>query len=717
MKKSAVSVLFLFLMGMFLNARAGLLFSDDFNYPDGLVETDGFWYVYSPSSPRMDAFVTNHLLILNETNYDAVAAPSNNFAASDPVYASFTINVSQLPTAKGGYFCQFKDATNDYVCRVFIAATNTVVPGTYRLGIANASPYTSDAAFFPLDLATDITYQVVFSYSVDDALAYLWVNPASSSDTSVYGSDFVTNTAQLGISISQIAFSQYTGQGVVAIGNVKVGTTYDDVTNAPWKPVIGIQPQSTNIYSHNDITLYTVASGTGPLTYQWLNGSTVLGSTSNILALSDLTSTAGYSVIISDEAGSVTSQVAMVTVDTTPTPPFFISEPQSQTNTLFSSVSLTALADGTGPLSYQWFFEPTNGSSFSAVGNGPTLALNNLQYANSGLYYVEVTGGDGTTNSATNTLVVTPPINVTIGYLHSLMQTNQTGNYSLALGAYVQVQGVVTTFGPVSANTATYGEFYIQDGTNGAFVYVGNQGSNGVPPVGSWVNVSGPCSVYGGQLEIDPDLANTSIPNSIAVLSNNVPLPPTQLLNFPLMATNPVGAYGIGIQCSLVTVTNAYLYSSTAGAPVSGTFYTNGYTKLYMTMGPYNSVSNKNYITVFVPAYGGMATNLWNQPIPGHAYQLNGVAAIYYGAPELDVTRVEDFVSNTPSLFQVSVAKSDGVPTLNWPVSPGSTYSVYSATNLHGPWTQTFGLSYYPTNGNYVDTNAAPMKFYRVSTP
>jgi hypothetical protein len=47
----------------------------------------------------------------------------------------------------------------------------------------------------------------------------------------------------------------------------------------------------------------------------------------------------------------------------------------------------------------------------------------------------------------------------------------------------------------------------------------------------------------------------------------------------------------------------------------------------------------------------------------------------------------------------------------------GSTYSVYSATNLLGPWTQTFGLGYYPSMGAYTDTNAATAKFYRVSTP
>jgi hypothetical protein len=60
---------------------------------------------------------------------------------------------------------------------------------------------------------------------------------------------------------------------------------------------------------------------------------------------------------------------------------------------------------------------------------------------------------------------------------------------------------------------------------------------------------------------------------------------------------------------------------------------------------------------------------------------------------------------------------SNGVSTLTWPAAIGSTYSVYSAPSLPGPWTQTFGLSYYPSAGIYTATNAAAARFYKVSTP
>jgi hypothetical protein len=137
-------------------------------------------------------------LILNETNNDAVAAPSNNFTASDPVHASFTINVSTLPSTHGGYFCEFKDNTNDYACRIFINGNVAAVPGTYRLGIANfaSSIASAGATNYPLDLATSITYQVVFSYDVSAAYGTLSVNPASESEfdnSPAYGNDTTTN--------------------------------------------------------------------------------------------------------------------------------------------------------------------------------------------------------------------------------------------------------------------------------------------------------------------------------------------------------------------------------------------------------------------------------------------------------------------------------------------------------------------------------------------
>jgi hypothetical protein len=730
MKKITTFVILSFFAA--ISARATVLFHDTLNYPNGCIETDGLWYAYTPATPHLDAFVTNDLLILNQNNSDSVAAPSNNFTntpGNTIVYASFTINVSSLPTASGGYFANFKDTTNDYVGHVFIATKGTVVPGTYRLGIDNAATSSSatGVAFFPLDLATGITYQVVCSYDVNTSDPYpnstLWVNPVTINDYNVYGTDLVTNPLQANIVISQVAFSQYANQGVTAIGNVIVGTTFSDVlTNTPQLPVIGIGPQSTNIYSGNNLTLYVAASGLGQLTYHWLSnsvplsdGTYVSGSVSNVLTLTDLQNTANYSVAVANSAGSVTSAVAVVTVNTTPTPPFFVTQPYGSTNTLGSTITLTALANGTGPLTYQWYFEPTSGGGFSPVSGqtSSTLTLANANFGESGYYYVTVTG-DGSQNSATVTVLVVPPATVTIGYLHSFLTNNPPSNNYFPKGTTMyNVQGVVTSFGEMMSQT--YSEFFIQDGTGGAVVFLNGFGNTYIPPVGALVLVTGEPEEYYGALEVV--LAS---PTNINVISYNNPLPAPVLLNFPLMATNPMGTYGIGIQCSLVTLTNVWLYSSSSGAPVSGTYAVNYHTPFYAFQQPYSA--GQPYIEIYVYTYTNavnqLNTNYFGQPIPGFAYEITGEMGIFSTtAPELYPTRFADIVTNAPAPFKAGLTVSNGVSQLTWPAATGSTYSVYSATNLLGPWTQTFGLSYYPSTGIYKATNAAASQFYRVSTP
>ena len=720
--------------------RADVLFQDSLNYPNGLIETDGVWYCYAPATPVKDAFVVSNLLVLDSSHSDAVAAPFTNNTGSTLLYASFTINASKLPTVNGGYFVNFGDATNNAICKIFIDTKNTVVPGTYRLGIANfaTSITTVGATNFPMDLATGITYQVVIAYDPTTSSPLvggtLWINPSVADLGSpsgaganyVYPVDTTTSTALLNINISHIGFSQYANQGVVAIGDVKVGTTPGDVDAAiPQLPVIGVQPQGTNVYSGNAVTLYSAASGIDA-TYQWLlndaplsdDGATIFGSTSNVLNLSNLTASGNYSVAVSDASGSVTSYVAVVSVNTTPTPPIFTVQPQSQTNSQGSTITLTANAVGTGLITYQWYFAPTGSSSYSQLGTGPTLTLANLDFGNSGSYYVTATGGAGSPqNSATANLLVIQPPTVTIGYLHSFLISNAPASSLNINGSTIyNVQGVVTTFGAIISKT--YSEYYIQDGTGGALVFVNGTGSTNVPPAGTLVSVTGPAQQYYGQLELVPNVTTSS--NSITILSSGNPLPATPPLNLSLMATNPMGTYGLGIQGSLVTLTNVYLYASATGTPVSGNFGVNTSKGLYAFAQPYSA--GQPYLTVYVYSYTNavntLSTNFFGKPIPSFAYEITGEMEIYSPTtPELYPTRYQDIVTTQPAPFATGLTVSNGVSQLTWPAIDGSTYSVYSATSLLGPWTQTFGLGYYPSTGVYSLTNAAATQFFKVSTP
>ena len=501
MKKLIATSFFLLAI---LATRANLLFSDGLNYPDGQIESKGLWYCYTPAAPYQDAFVTNHLLILNPANHDGVAVPTNgvvNPSAPSVVYASFTINVSQLPSLNGGYFCEFLDpSTTNAAARIFIDSRGTAVPGTYRLGVANynTSITAVGSTNFPVDLAPGVTYQVVMSWDeTSSALgATLWVNPSSENDAYVFGSD-TTNGYLATMPVGSIAFSQYGAYS--AIGNVMIGTQFSDVmTNVAQLPVFGIQPQGTTNYAGYNMTLYSAASGMD-VTYQWLSnnvpltddGVTVVGSQSNILNLTNLQDSANYSVVATDSAGSVTSAVAVVSINTTPTAPFFTLQPQSQTNSLGGTINLAASASGTGPITYQWYFAPTNSGSYSLMSGqtGSTLTLSSLNFSMSGTYYVTATG-ISSQNSSVATVLVIPPPTVSLAYLHSFLTLTPPNTTNLNNGTIYNVQGVVASIGAVLSKTySEYSSRMEPLGQSGLFI--NGTGATNVPPAGTLVTLTG----------------------------------------------------------------------------------------------------------------------------------------------------------------------------------------------------------------------------------
>src|SRR5271170_5784605 len=90
---------------------AGVLLQDSLNYPyvNGPIAGQGQWYVYSQGTPADDILVSNNVIYIASTNKDSIATPVNGFynaTNGSIVWASFNINVSQVPTYNnfsGGY--------------------------------------------------------------------------------------------------------------------------------------------------------------------------------------------------------------------------------------------------------------------------------------------------------------------------------------------------------------------------------------------------------------------------------------------------------------------------------------------------------------------------------------------------------------------------------------------------------------------------------------
>jgi 2-hydroxy-3-keto-5-methylthiopentenyl-1-phosphate phosphatase len=171
-------------------------------------------------------------------------------------------------------------------------------------------------------------------------------------------------------------------------------------------PTIHTQPQNQTVVQGQTASFSVEANGTAPFSYQWdFNGSAVSGATSSALALTNVQATqaGSYTVVVTNNGGSITSRVATLTVNA---PPSITTQPQSQWVTQGRNVSFSVVASGTATLTYQWFF---NGSSLGWTARSSTLMVNNVGTNNTGNYTVVVNNNWGSATSAVATLTLFVP--------------------------------------------------------------------------------------------------------------------------------------------------------------------------------------------------------------------------------------------------------------------------------------------------------------------
>src|SRR5208283_5717638 len=191
------------------------------------------------------------------------------------------------------------------------------------------------------------------------------------------------------------------------------------VTNIP--PAITLQPTNQLVGAGSTVAFAIAATGTAPLRYQWqtngtglLNGGRISGATNATLIISNVQTndSGGYSVVVTNFGGSVTSSVAGLTVAASPV---IITQPITNLAIAVSSnATFKVTAVGTGPLHYQW--QTTNGINLvngSHISGATSNVLNFIQAqtTNSNNYQVIVTNIAGSVTSSVAALTVTniPP--------------------------------------------------------------------------------------------------------------------------------------------------------------------------------------------------------------------------------------------------------------------------------------------------------------------
>ncbi len=302
--------------------------------------------------------------------YDGTARSATATTSPTNLTVNFTYNGSpSAPTNAGSYTVVGTISAVNYLG----AATNTLVvgkaPATVTFGglsqTYNGTPRNVSATTAPTNLTVIVTYDGstnapvnVGSYTVIGLISeanyfggatntlvincpVITVGPATFPNAILNTPYNRTNTASGG-SVLPYTFTIPTGSpptglilstnGVLS-GTPTVGGTFNFTVQATdangcfgsraytiivaVPPAISVAPSDQTILPGGTATLTVSATGTGPLTYQWqLNGTNIAGATGATLNVTNVSAAdAGhYTVTVSNSAGSVTSNYAILTV-------------------------------------------------------------------------------------------------------------------------------------------------------------------------------------------------------------------------------------------------------------------------------------------------------------------------------------------------------------------------------------------------------------------
>ena len=247
-------------------------------------------------------------------------------------------------------------------------------------------------------------YLLQFSAQRADAVSLIisvtWQNLATGASLATS----VTDSAASTFNFDGIALRP-SGNGSTAT-NIVFNEVRVDLISAASPPAINTQPQDQSIFVGQNATFNAIASGSAPLSYQWYyNNDTLLtNATGASLTITNaqVTDTGGYSVIVTNAYGSVSSGTANLTV-TVPTAPSIVTQPQSLTVLPGQNASFSVSAGGSAPLSYQWYY---NTNTLLSNATSSTLTLSNVQPANAGTYSVVVSNFVSTATSTNAILTV-----------------------------------------------------------------------------------------------------------------------------------------------------------------------------------------------------------------------------------------------------------------------------------------------------------------------
>ncbi|MEI7729643.1 MAG: immunoglobulin domain-containing protein [Verrucomicrobiota bacterium] len=273
-------------------------------------------------------------------------------------------------------------------------------------------------------------------------LAYQWFRSVTSHQSSVISG--ATNSA---FSLQPLALVHAGSYYCVVRNGYGMATSAVATLTVLCPPTITTQPQSQMNVQGTTVSFNVTAAGTAPLAYQWFRSvtsnqnqlSVTSGATNSAFSLQPLAlgHAGNYYCVVSNAYGVATSRMATLTVLSAP---IITTQPQSVTNGLGAVARFNVVADGTGPLTYQWFRSVISDQlSVISGATNSAFSLPPLALGDAGDYQVVVANSFGSVTSLVATLTVVDNLGPLITVNGTLGQTVNQRLYSLS--------GVVTDAG------------------------------------------------------------------------------------------------------------------------------------------------------------------------------------------------------------------------------------------------------------------------------